>query len=194
MPTEKLLPMIEAATATVTTAATRTSSSIPITRTTSTIITSLSHGHNKRPTIIIYPTGKLKNNRTHINIEFQLTISCFLSSYIRRVFQKSPMSSSVHSVLYPSLCIKSTRFSQSFTNITDAFFLQNNGWIIFNPEIFDIELLFYSMNVMQLTQNAPLLLNRFNIYVFPVKNLFRENMRCTFALVENFIFFNSSKF
>uniref|UniRef100_A0A336MJ26 CSON013068 protein n=1 Tax=Culicoides sonorensis TaxID=179676 RepID=A0A336MJ26_CULSO len=52
MPTEKLLPMIEAATS----AATRSSTSIPITRTTSAIITNLSHGHNKRPTIIIYPT------------------------------------------------------------------------------------------------------------------------------------------
>lgn len=52
MTTEKLLPtMVEA-----------TTTSIQITKTTTTIITNLSagsHEQNKRPTIIIYPTGKL---------------------------------------------------------------------------------------------------------------------------------------
>lgn len=50
MTTEKLLPMVEA-----------TTTAIPISKTTTTIITNLSagsHGQNKRPTIIIYPTGK----------------------------------------------------------------------------------------------------------------------------------------
>ncbi|XP_037037511.1 uncharacterized protein LOC119075225 isoform X2 [Bradysia coprophila] len=48
MTTEKLLPMVEA-----------TTTAIPISKTTTTIITNLSagsHGQNKRPTIIIYPT------------------------------------------------------------------------------------------------------------------------------------------
>lgn len=52
MTTEKLLPMVEA-----------TTTSIQITKTTTTIITNLSagsHEQNKRPTIIIYPTGELK--------------------------------------------------------------------------------------------------------------------------------------
>lgn len=50
MTTEKLLPMVEA-----------TTTAIPISKTTTAIITNLSvgsHGQNKRPTIIIYPTGK----------------------------------------------------------------------------------------------------------------------------------------
>lgn len=53
MTTEKLLPMVEA-----------TATSIPLTKTTTAIITNLSgagsHEQNKRPTIIIYPTGELK--------------------------------------------------------------------------------------------------------------------------------------
>lgn len=55
MPTEILLPMIEAAKTTVATARNTT---VPITRTTSAIITNLSNSHNKRPTFIIYPTGE----------------------------------------------------------------------------------------------------------------------------------------
>lgn len=55
--TEKLLPMVEATTKAAAVVA------IPITKTTSTIITNLSqvssNSQNKRPTIIIYPTGEL---------------------------------------------------------------------------------------------------------------------------------------
>lgn len=53
--TEKLFPMVEA-----------TTTAIPITKTTTTIITNLSnnsHGQSKRPTIIIYPTGKITGHR-----------------------------------------------------------------------------------------------------------------------------------
>lgn len=58
MTTEKLLPMVEA-----------TTTAIPISKTTTTIITNLSagsHGQNKRPTIIIYPTGKYRMYATRL--------------------------------------------------------------------------------------------------------------------------------
>lgn len=56
--TEKLLPMVEATTKAA-------AAVIPITKTTTLFIKGLSnttHGQNKRPTIIIYPTGAYQHH------------------------------------------------------------------------------------------------------------------------------------
>lgn len=80
--TEKLLPMVEATTKVA-------AAVMPITKTTTTIMTSLSvhsHGQNKRPTIIIYPTGAYNNiDDVFICNWFSSLLFCFLirsSSFI----------------------------------------------------------------------------------------------------------------
>lgn len=88
--TERLIPMVEATTKAAAVAAT-----IPITKTTSTIITNLSaassHGQTKRPTINIYPTGSFHFLQFFFNFFFDLDysviflIQCFPSFYLIRL-------------------------------------------------------------------------------------------------------------
>lgn len=110
--TGKLLPMVEATTKAA-------AAAMPITKTTTTIMTNLSvgsHGQNKRPTIVIYPTG---------------TFIIYLLLSASALYYASTPTMHSHIFTLPMSIFYAGLFDQNYSSDNIALFLIKQWYIVF---------------------------------------------------------------